>query len=79
MTPEKKKSKRNKNKFYVLRKGIKPGIYNTYDEALRYKYTDDDRPLIRGFRTWEEANYYLKFGKELPPLPPQVYKFKPLF
>jgi hypothetical protein len=41
MTPEKKKSKRNKNKFYVLRKGIKPGIYNTYDEALRYKYTDD--------------------------------------
>ena len=79
MATEKKKSKRNKNKFYVLRRGVMPGIYNTYDEALCYKYLGDDRPLIRGFRTLEEANYYLKHGNELPPPPPRVYKFTPLF
>ncbi|MFN8323961.1 MAG: RNase H1/viroplasmin domain-containing protein [Chitinophagales bacterium] len=77
MKKEKKKSKRNKNKFYVLRRGIKPGIYNSYDEALRYKYHDDDLPLIRGFRTLEEAEYYLKHGEIMPPAPRKIESPRP--
>ena len=59
-------SKRNKNVHYVLRKGLTPGIYDSYDKALSHKFPWDDRPVIRGFRTREEAEYYFKHGVEMP-------------
>jgi len=71
MTKEKKKGAQNKDLHYVLRKGKLPGIYKTYNEALSRKHPWDSRPLIRVFKTYEEAVYYFKHGEEMPPPPPK--------
>ena len=74
------KSKRNKNAHYVLRRGLKPDIYDTYDEALKNKFPWDHRPLIRAFRTREEAQYYYEHGEVMPPeLNKSELKQKPLW
>ena len=82
MSTSNTKRSRSKNQFYVLRKSGTPGIYSSYDQALRKKYPHIERPLIRGFKTWAEAEYYLRTGENMPiprPVPKPVIYQRPLF
>ena len=64
---ENKKRRRGRKRFdfYVLRVGLKPGVYKSYDEALSEKYPSDDWPLVKGFYSKEEAEHYLETGVEM--------------
>ena len=62
---QKKETAKDKRR-YVLLKGIKPGVYETYEEALKYKFPWQDRPYIRVFPNEEEAQYFFKHGVEMP-------------
>jgi hypothetical protein len=65
---------------YVLSKGIIPGIYKTYDEALKHKFHWQDRPHIRVFRNEEEAQYFFKHGVEMSIIvPKEEPRRRPLF
>lgn len=64
----KKKETAKERRRYVLPKGkgINPGVYKTYDGALANKFPGDCRPYIRVFPNEEEANYFFKYGVEMP-------------
>ena len=70
MKTEKKETAKDKRR-YVLPKGIKPGVYETYDEALKNKFRWQDRPYIRVFPNEEEAQYFFKYGVEMPIIVPK--------
>ena len=70
----KRKRKLDKNVTYVLPEGNRPGVYEYYEDALKYSYPwDADGKKIRVFKTREEAENFYWHKKE----PPIVQK--PLF
>ncbi|MBL0310171.1 MAG: viroplasmin family protein [Bacteroidetes bacterium] len=80
MLPPIKKYNPSKNEYYVLRDGKTPGIYFSYDEALKHKHDGDERPVARAFKNWCEAIYYFKTGEIIPPPPiKKEPKRRPLF
>lgn len=80
MLPKIRKIDPDKQVYYVLREGKKPGIYFSYEEALSHKHDGDERPVIRKFSKWCEAIFFSRTGEDLPPplVEPEPYR-KPLF
>lgn len=56
---ESKKKEVNNNKFYVVKKGFKPGIYNTWDEC-KNQTQGYNRPIFKKFDNFEDAEKFLK-------------------
>ena len=56
------KYKQNKIKFFVVKRGRKPGIYNTWEECKLQtdKFKDN---LFKSFKTLSEAQNYFYDGK----------------
>ena len=73
-------SKRKHKNFYALKKGGKRGIYNSYEECVRNFTPGWNKPLHKGFDTYEEAYNWLNDITPPPPPPPKPEpKVTPLF
>lgn len=57
-----KGKKKKKKNFYAVRKGVKPGIYTTYEECQKY-IKGFSRAEFKGFATKLEAEKYIADGK----------------
>lgn len=55
-------------KFYAVHSGIRPGVYNTWDEA-KLQITGSKRPLFKAFTSQQDAEDYVKHGPTSSPAP----------
>ena len=53
-----KKAPKNKNKFYAVKKGLKPGIYNTWDEC-KIQVLKFPGAIYKSFKTLSEAEEFM--------------------
>lgn len=52
-------SKKNNNKFYVVKEGFKSGIYNTWDEC-KNQTQGYNKPIFKKFDNYEDAEKFLE-------------------
>jgi ribonuclease HI len=52
---------RGGQKFYAVHRGVRPGVYTTWDEAKK-QVTNTKMPVFKSFQTQEDAEAFVKTG-----------------